>query len=87
MPIYEYRCECGKKMEVLVRGGAAPTTCNDAMEAADWCQRGGKLNRLVSAPNITSGGPAMFDLSTGKPVDSTAECGHCGQTPGSCQDN
>lgn len=87
MPIYEYRCECGKKMDVLVRGGNVPVTCGDAMEASDWCHRAGKLNRLMSAPHIGAAGPAMFDLSTGKPVDSTAECNHCGSTPGACQDN
>lgn len=86
MPIYEYRCECGKSMDVLVRGGKEPGTCDDALEASGWCSRGGKLARQLSAPNIgKGGGGAMYDLSTGRQVDANANCGHCGMTPGSCE--
>jgi predicted nucleic acid-binding Zn ribbon protein len=84
MPIFEYRCECGKNMDVLVRGGREPTTCTDAGEASDWCSREGKVAKQLSAPHVArSGGGPMYDLSSGSQVDA-GSCGHCGQVPGSC---
>jgi len=83
MPLYEYKCECGRTMDVLVRGGREPGTCDDAVEASGWCPRGGKLTKMLSAPSIGRAGQAMYDLSTGKQVDA-GQCGHCGQDPGSC---
>lgn len=84
MPVYEYRCECGKTMDVLVRG-AEPATCGDAMEAADWCARGGRLARQLSAPYIGSGGGgSVYNSHTGAEVSGADSCGHCGQAPGSC---
>lgn len=82
MPVYEYQCECGKRMDVLVRG-TEPTSCADANEASDWCMRGGALSRQLSAPYVGKGsaGPA-YNSSTGAPAE--ASCGHCGEVPGSC---
>lgn len=87
MPMYEYRCECGKTMDVLVRNGREPGSCLDAESESGWCNRGGALTRMLSAPAIAKGGKSMYDLSTGQRVDASAECGHCGSTPGSCMDD
>lgn len=87
MPIYEYRCECGRRLDVLVRGGGEPTSCTEAGEASDWCSRGGALTKLLSAPNVGRSGATGYDLGTGKPVNMDASCGRCGNTPGSCQDD
>lgn len=84
MPVYEYRCECGKTMDVLVRGGAEPTTCADAMEASDWCGRGGRLARQISAPYVASAAAWGFRSDTGEAVRADTSCGHCGSVPGSC---
>lgn len=81
MPMFEYQCECGKRMDVLVRG-TEPATCLDATEASDWCSRGGKLAKMISAPYVATGGERFVNSATGQPAD--ASCGHCGQTPGSC---
>lgn len=85
MPVFEYQCECGKRMDVLVRG-TEPVTCEDALEASDWCSRGGKLAKRVSAPYISkSGGGTFYNSHTGAEVAGSETCGHCGNAPGSCQ--
>lgn len=87
MPVFEYRCECGKRMDILVRNGREPATCSDADEASDWCRRGGRLTRQVSAPYVGSAaGSWGFRTDTGEAVRTGGEtCGHCGGIPGSCQ--
>jgi predicted nucleic acid-binding Zn ribbon protein len=78
MPIYAYRCTCGKIADVLVRG-AEPTCCDDVPELSGTCASPGKLVKLLSAPYVgrASGGGASAPADTGS-------CGHCGMTPGSC---
>ena len=56
MPIYEYRCECGKHMDVLVRGGREPTTCDEAGEASNYCMKEGRLTRAVTAAGLVIAG-------------------------------
>lgn len=88
MPIYEYRCECGKHMDVLVRGGREPTTCDEAGEASNYCMKEGKLTRTVSAAHVggavrDNSGPAYCsETGAERPAGG---CGHCGQNPGSCE--
>ncbi len=79
MPIYAYRCACGKTADVLVRG-LEPTSCDDVPELAGRCESPGKLTRLLSAPYVAKSG------STSTPSASEApSCGHCGMAPGSCE--
>ncbi len=85
MPVFEYQCECGKKMDVLVRGNE-PATCDAALEASDWCSRGGKLSKLISAPYLSkSSGATFYNSHTGAESAASTECGHCGTAPGSCE--
>lgn len=88
MPIYEYRCDCGRQMDVLVRG-AEPTTCSDAMEASGWCSKSGKLHKLLSAPHIATGAQRGYRSDTGERVEMSGgeSCGACGMAPGSCMDS
>ena len=82
MPIYAYRCACGKTADVLVRA-SEPTCCDDAREFAGACgQAGGAagtLTRLLSAPYVgrSNGGGGR----SAAPAE--AECGACGMAPGS----
>ncbi|MGE0493937.1 MAG: FmdB family zinc ribbon protein [Vulcanimicrobiota bacterium] len=54
MPIYEYRCQaCGKDLEVLVRSGKEPTTCEGrclSLEHEEANQ--GELKRKISRAGI-----------------------------------
>ncbi|MSP55753.1 MAG: zinc ribbon domain-containing protein [Myxococcales bacterium] len=87
MPIFEYRCECGKRMDVLVRGGKEPCNCEEAGEASDWCMKARALTRAVTAAHVASGARdtgRSYNSGTGAEV-APADCGHCGQTPGSCE--
>ncbi len=82
MPIYEYRCECGKKLEALVRSGREPSTCDEAMDRYQSCEGQGKLVRLLSTISIgrsggSSGGGGAYE-------GGEATCGSCGMAPGSC---
>jgi len=88
MPVYEYRCECGKRMDVLVRG-KEPATCSDAAEASDWCDRNGSLSRQLSAPWVGKGGGggSFYNSHTGAEVSASESCGSCGRAPGSCADD
>lgn len=88
MPIFEYRCECGKHMDVLVRGGQEPATCDQAGEASNWCMKEGKLTRAVTAAHVggsarDGSGPRAYNSETGAQVQGGG-CGRCGQNPGSC---
>lgn len=84
MPIFEYSCDCGRRLDVLVRSGREPQTCDEAGEASDWCMKEGKLRRMVTAAHVGSGGPDRgYRSDTGAPAE-TGGCGHCGQVPGSC---
>lgn len=81
MPIYEYRCECGQKVEALVRSGREPITGD---EAGHFCNTGGKLTKLLSgfAVGQASSGPAMGSYEAA--AEGAGGCGHCG-APDSCQ--
>lgn len=78
MPVYGYRCECGKTVDVLVRSGREPQLCDEVNERGFICEAGGgRLSRQLSAPYVgtgTKGGAAEAD-----------PCSHCGSTPGSCE--
>ncbi|MDP2313272.1 MAG: hypothetical protein Q8P41_10230 [Pseudomonadota bacterium] len=81
MPIYAYRCACGKTADVLVRG-LEPQTCDDVPELSGLCAEPGLLSRTVTAPYVgrgASGGGGGASPSMGE------SCGHCGNTPGSCE--
>jgi len=83
MPIFEYQCDCGRSLDVLVRSGREPVTCDEAGEASDWCIKEGKLSRKVTAAHVgASAAPRGYNSGTGAEVTSTG-CGHCGQAPGS----
>lgn len=79
MPIYEYRCECGQKVEALVRGGREPITGD---EAGHFCDTPSKLTKLLSAFAVGSspGGAAM---SAGAMPEACANC-QC-DAGGGCQ--
>lgn len=77
MPIYEYRCECGKKVEALVRGGREPLTCDEVGDRHNFCENAGKLTRLLSAAAIGKSGGSIGG-------GEEATCGSCGRVPGSC---
>lgn len=77
MPMYEYRCDCGKTFEVLVRGGREPLTCDETSDRSLACAGEGRLSRMLSVINV--GGPA-----TGRDP-APAGCGACGREQGSCQ--
>ncbi len=90
MPIFEYRCECGRRMDVLVRGGREPCNCEEAGEASDWCMKAGKLTKAVTAAHVGSAARdtgRSYDSGSGKDVSDSpgGSCGHCGQVPGSCE--
>ncbi len=74
MPIYAYRCACGKSADVLVRSGREPRTCDEVPELA-LCTEAGALSRRLTAAYVgSSGGKSAPDPT----------CGACGSTPGSC---
>lgn len=83
MPLYTYRCACGESADVLVRG-REPASCDEVRELAGRCQDtsqacGGRLTRQLSAPYVGRGGGAER-----APAADPSNCGHCGMTPGSC---
>jgi len=79
MPIYAYRCACGKTADVLVRG-REPSSCDDVPELSGLCAEAGALSRVVTAPYIGKGG------TTSRSTPASGEsCGHCGNAPGSCE--
>jgi hypothetical protein len=81
MPIYAYRCACGKTADVLVRG-REPSTCDDVPELSGLCADAGALSRVVTAPYIGKGGGG----GSGRATPASGEsCGHCGSVPGSCE--
>lgn len=81
MPIYTYRCACGKTADVLVRG-REPETCDDVPELSGLCAEPGVLTRGITAAYVGKGGGGRGSSS---PSPSAGEsCGHCGNTPGSC---
>jgi len=78
MPIYEYRCECGKTLDVLVRGGREPQSCDESRDRSLDCAGNGRLSRMLSAAAVgRSGG--------GSKTSEPALCGACGSIPGSCE--
>lgn len=77
MPIYAYRCECGKTADVLVRSGLEPSSCDDVPELSGMCASPGRLSRQLTAAYVAKGGATS--KSSPDPT-----CGHCGSTPGSC---
>ena len=80
MPIYAYRCACGKTADVLVRG-REPQTCDDVPELAGLCAEPGALARMITAPYVGKGGAGGGRAPA---VEPGATCGHCGNVPGSC---
>lgn len=91
MPIYTYRCDCGKTADVLVRGGHEPLSCDEVPELSDGCTCAagspthGKLTKLLSAPYIASGAAAVAGRDCGPGgAPEPGMCGHCGTAPGSC---
>lgn len=84
MPIYAYRCTCGKTTDVLVRG-REPTTCDDVPALMGRCDSPGALTKLLSAPYVGRSGGALAAADRACETVSAGEgCGHCGMTPGSC---
>lgn len=69
MPIYEYRCECGAKLESLERIGAPRERCAELCVRVAGCaapdQGGGKVERVFSGTMIRGDGreakEAVFD--------------------------
>jgi len=60
MPIYEYRCECGARLESLEKIGEPRSACGDlcVREAGCTtpCQGGGHVERLFSGTMIRGDG-------------------------------
>lgn len=81
MPIYTYRCECGKQADVLVRGGREPQTCEDVPELIGHCETTGALTRALTAPYVGSGRSSRGSAEREMP----AGCAHCPNAPGSCE--
>ncbi|MES2640568.1 MAG: hypothetical protein V4850_13830 [Myxococcota bacterium] len=83
MPIYAYRCACGKTADVLVRG-LEPQSCDDVPElsgATGICASPGTLSRMVTAPYVGKGGSTG---GGGASPSAGESCGHCGNAPNSC---
>ncbi len=78
MPIFAYKCSCGKTADVLVRG-REPADCDDVPELAGRCATPGTLSRVVTAAYLGRGGTT----SRSSP-EQPADCGHCG-APDSCE--
>ncbi len=81
MAIYEYRClDCGARIEVMQRmGAAALTECGDECAKAPK-RRTGRLERLFSTVNV--GGRAAASGSGGRSEPAGADdpsCGRCGR--------
>lgn len=77
MPMYTYRCSCGKSADVLVRG-REPTSCDEVRELAGACDGTGTLSRQLSAPYVARGG------ATSRPsTEAPSPCDHC-SNPGAC---
>ena len=56
MPIYEYRCECGARLESIERVGAVRATCGELC-AREGAQKGaGAVERVLSATMIRGDG-------------------------------
>lgn len=82
MPIYAYRCACGKTADVLVRG-REPRSCDDVPELSGptgICATPGTLSRMVTAPYVGKGGSG----GGGATPSAGESCGHCGNAPNSC---
>jgi len=78
MPIFGYRCECGRTADVLVRNGREPATCDDIAELSGLCKAPGAVARQLSAPYVAT------SASSGQRSAPDPSCGHCGKIPGSC---
>ncbi len=79
MPMYEYRCDCGKTFDVLVRRGREPLTCDETADRSLSCAGTGRLSRLLSAVNVGN----AANQGSGDPAPGGG-CGACG-APESCQ--
>lgn len=80
MPIYEYRCECGKVIEAIQRlSDPELASCGEYCVGGDG---GGRVTRLLSAHNVSRGLMSSSAISSGPAADPT--CGSCGRAPGSC---
>lgn len=80
MPIYEYRCECGKVIEAIQRLSDPELAC-----CGEYCVSGrgdGKVSRMLSAHNVARGLMSSGVVNSGPTSDPT--CGGCGRAPGSC---
>jgi len=56
MPLFEYKCDCGKKIEVLKQFASAKKT--------ERCSCGSQMTRLMSTPAIRVFDPSSFDGDT-----------------------
>ena len=60
MPIYEYRCECGARLESFEKVGSPRTTCAELCTRAAGCsapaQGGGQVERVFSTGMIRGDG-------------------------------
>lgn len=70
MPVFAYQCSCGRTADILVKGGHAPQTCDDAPRDFAGCAAAGVLTRKLSSPYIGKGG-------TGPAERAPAGCDHC----------
>ena len=80
MPIYEYRCECGKVIEAIQR-----LSDPELASCGEYCAKGlgnGKVSRMLSAHNIARGMMSSSAVDSGPAGDPS--CGSCGRAPGSC---
>ena len=56
MPIYEYRCECGERLEAIEKVGTVRTTCAELCTQTGKKQGKGRVERLLSTGSIRGDG-------------------------------
>jgi hypothetical protein len=65
MPIYEYRCECGARLESLEKVGAPRARCAELCVRTEGAQGDGAVERVFSTGMIRGDGKeakeAVFD--------------------------
>ena len=67
MPLYTYVCdECGERLEILHPAGQRRTTCGlDCQRKGPGAFGTGEVRRVVTAVNVSSGGPELNSASIG----------------------
>jgi hypothetical protein len=78
MPIYEYRCECGARLESLERVGTERRRCGELCVASDRPRGDGKVERLFSETMIRGDGREAKEVVIDPCKRSNRPGGGCG---------